>query len=208
MNVQLEGPYLGSQVKHNFRCASLHTWQAAPSKIFQGYGCPECSGTKRLTKEIVNARLEDKKIKLLSEYSSALTKSQFECINGHTWIAKPADVMGKSGCPSCADYGFNLSKKAFGYVLVYEDFIKYGITNKLEQRLKKHRTSNGQFIKSYTNEFSSGELAKQWEDLIKISYGTRCVSKKVCPDGYTETLPAKYLNEVLEKLNSLEREKI
>lgn len=201
-HIQLEGPYLGSQLKHNFRCVSNHIWQAAPSKVFQGHGCPYCSGTKRLTKEIVNSRLEDKKIKLISEYTSALTKSEFECSYGHVWTAKPADVMGKSSCPSCADYGFNLSKKAFGYILVYVNFIKYGITNKLNQRLKKHTTSNGRFNEKYYREFSNGLFAKQWEDTIKTTLGGRYVSKEECPDGYTETLSTKYLIEVLEKLHS------
>lgn len=203
-NIELVGTYLGSQVKNKFRCNKFHVWEAAPSKVFQGHGCAECFGTKRLTSDIVNARLASKKISLIGEYESALTKSQFQCNLGHIWTAKPADVMGKSGCPSCADYGFNLSKKAFGYVIVYENFLKYGITNKLNQRLEKHINSNGQFIKQYSRSFETGYLAKQWEDSIKTTLGGRYVSKDICPDGYTETLSDKYLKEVIEKLQSIE----
>jgi hypothetical protein len=203
-NIQLYGNYLGASIKNTFICEKKHIWAAAPSKVLQGYGCPECSGTKKLTKEIVNERLLPKKINLLGEYVSALTRTKFQCQHGHVWLAKPADVMGKSSCPSCAEYGFNLSKKAYGYILVYENFIKYGITNQLEQRLSKHIRSNGAFITHHAVEFSTGIQAKMWENSVKVNLGGNYVNKDTCPDGYTETLPTKYLNEIVDQLQILQ----
>jgi len=56
----------------------------------------------KLTKEIVNQRLEGRGIRLVGHYDSAMKKTLFQCPEGHEWEARPDNVMNDRGCPHCA----------------------------------------------------------------------------------------------------------
>jgi hypothetical protein len=135
---------------------------------------------------------------MLSEYTNARASSLFCCEDGHKWQASPDNVMKKSGCPHCADYGFNPSKPAYAYLLDYGDFIKYGITNSLMSRLRNHRYKNGDFTVIATRLYEHGTDALRWENDIKTTLGGKYATRERCPDGYTETLRPS-LTETMKK---------
>jgi hypothetical protein len=108
--------------------------------------------------------------------------------------------MHSSGCPACVNRGFNSSKIAYGYILVFDDYIKYGITTNLKSRFRSHKRLNGLFVIHTIKEFKNGIEAKNWENFIKNTFGGSFVSKETMIDGYTETLSMQSLDEVSKTL--------
>lgn len=57
---------------------------------------------QKLTKEVVNSRLEDRGITLIGEFTKSHTSTLFRCADGHEWMARPSNVMFGTGCPHCS----------------------------------------------------------------------------------------------------------
>jgi len=151
-------------------------------------------------KELIDKLLADGRgMSLIGEYTNAQTKTWFKCMAGHQWEAKPHSVknMG-SGCPICADHsggGFRVGKPAWEYAFVRENYLKFGITNNLSNRLTDHKR-HGDFTLVHSRYHEIGQQALDWENLVKKKFDGKFVSKEQCPDGYTETLPT-YLLEMI-----------
>jgi len=99
--IVMVGNYVTSHDKTAFQCIEGHTWDAAPSSVMSGNGCPHCAGRVPLTNEIVNDRISDRGIVLVSEYLGSNSRATFRCRDGHTWKASPGSIMQGSGCPYC-----------------------------------------------------------------------------------------------------------
>lgn len=99
--VVLVGDYTANKVKTEFKCGLGHHWQATPDSVMSGSGCPHCSDT-HLSKEIINERLLDRGITLISDYTGALAKGTFMCHDGHHWQSTTNHVIRGSGCPHCS----------------------------------------------------------------------------------------------------------
>lgn len=86
-------------------------------------------------------------------------KSTFRCTEtncGHEWKAVAnAVINGKSGCPACADYGFNPSKPATFYAYRItcrnDTYLGFGITGDFAERSARHQ-------KSFRDHGATGEL--------------------------------------------------
>ena len=73
-----------------------------------------------------------------------------------------------SGCPACANYGFNPSKLAYVYILSAnvqgKRYYKFGIANDLDSRLKSLRNhTNARITVIDTWLFEKGEEARELE---------------------------------------------
>lgn len=101
--VLLVGDYINARTKSEFECDDGHKWEAAPGFVLSGDGCPHCYGNAKLSKDIVNDRLRNagSDAVLVGEYVSALTKAEFNCSKGHSWLSIPSNVMKGHGCPYC-----------------------------------------------------------------------------------------------------------
>ena len=106
-------------------------------------------------------------------------------------------VLNGSGCPSCASYGFDVNKSAHAYVLLFADFIKYGITNVLDVRLAQHRRY-GDFTIIWTHLYPTGREALDWELNIKRTHGGNFIARERLPNGFTETLPVEKISEIVQ----------
>ena len=95
----LIGEYQNSSIKTRFKCVKGHYWEATPAHVIHGSGCPHCAGSFPLSKEIVNERLVERKIKLCSDYINATTNAEFQCGYGHKWTTAPSAVVASNGCP-------------------------------------------------------------------------------------------------------------
>jgi hypothetical protein len=192
--------YVSATTKAKFKCSNNHTWLAIPhSVMISDAGCPYCSEKFPWTKERLNEKIKTRNIELFGDYLGANRKTTFKCIYNHTWITKTANILNGSGCPKCSKSGFNPNKPAHGYIIQFDDFLKFGITNNLEQRLKSHRM-NGEYTVIVTKKFTLGQVALDWENTIKKTHGGRYVTKDRCPDGYTETLSTLLLNDIQKLL--------
>lgn len=197
--IQLVGDYKNSHTKTTFGCQCGNEWDATPSSVKFRSGCPKCSreafGKKRrCSAEDIRQWLVDdgRGIKLLTEYVNDISMSTFKCPNpDHSpWTTTMNSVKRGSGCPSCAQHGFNVKKPAWRYILFFENaarpFIKVGITNDLKRRLSNHR-KNGEFTLVWSHLDDVGLTSLDWENSIKRSFGGSFVSRNECPDGFTET---------------------
>jgi hypothetical protein len=191
--ITLTGEYLGALVKTTFECGRGHQWFTTPNRVRLGRECRECYiSDQTLTKDNINKTLSSRGITLLGEYSGSASRATFVCEEGHRWSTTTASVVHGKGCPSCANHGFDSSKQAWVYILKFDTFIKFGITNTINSRLRTHKRANGDFELAYSY-LCDGKEAIQWEKSIKELFGGRFVSKEQCPDGYTETLPVHLL---------------
>ena len=58
---------------------------------------------QKLSRELVNDRLVNRDVEMIGDYISKDVKSLFKCIDGHTWLASPNNIMRAKGrgCPHC-----------------------------------------------------------------------------------------------------------
>jgi hypothetical protein len=194
--------YTNNKTKTEFECGSSHHWSARPDDVLNGHGCPYCARVIKLSKDEVNNRIVDRGIKMTSEYVNNLTKADFECVCGEKWSTTPNSIMSGHGCSACVHYSFNPKKPAWIYVLKFANFIKYGITNNLNSRMKTHLRMNGEFEIVFTKFYDLGRHASEQEKIIKMIHGGKFVAKEICPDGWTETLSLEKLQSLLETIQS------
>lgn len=95
--------YLGSGLKHKWRCAEGHVWEASPTSIKRGSWCARCARLFPLTIEEMQGLASKQGGKCLSkEYINALTKLEWQCSEGHIWTAVPASIKRGAWCPHCS----------------------------------------------------------------------------------------------------------
>ena len=126
--IEMISEYVDQSSPTLFRCRCGHEWNSIPIRLQVGGGCPRCAGKAPITKDIINHRLESKKITIIGDYVDTKTKTEFECELGHVWTAKPNTVLTISGCPECAllkKRGDCYSRESFNEIMVAN---KTGIT--------------------------------------------------------------------------------
>jgi hypothetical protein len=202
--IKLIGEYTRLKDRSLFRCDCSHEWVAIVSSVTHyKTGCPVCSQRIKLTKEEINQRLQKYGTQLLDEYQGSNTFSRFKCVCGNDqWITKPSHAMNGIHCKQCSESGFRIDKPAHIYILRFDSFIKFGISNDIDYRLKKHRRSNGEFVVVAMQFFERGRDALDWETSIKREHGGRFATQAQCPDGYTETLSLDKEQIIVETLGA------
>lgn len=118
-------------------------WAASISDIVSGgTGCPQCAGMRRWTAEErveqINAKPNVTFVRWVGSYKTAHSKALCKCdVDGVEWVASVSSLLhGGSGCPRCAEYGFNPSKPGTLYILRSDcgSLVKIGISNDHEKR--------------------------------------------------------------------------
>ena len=140
--IMMMGEYVNANIQSSFRCSEGHSWAAKPGQVLHGSGCPVCSGLMPLSKTIINSRLSDsnRNIDMMGDYVNTGTKTLFQCLLNHEWLARPRDVLSGTGCPHCAGRA-PLSKNV--------------INERLDER---NITLIGEYIKSHSKAlFKCGE---------------------------------------------------
>ena len=189
-----------------------HTWSIAPVKVKAGQ-CPVCGAAKTtLSKTITNQQYVDfleqhrSNYTVNEEYKGTKTKiSHTHTVCGHTWLIRPGDLKSKDRCPNCnGAHGIDSNSPITLYILTFDSFIKFGISNDLSKRKKDH-FRNGEYQVHFTKLFERGQEGIDWERKIKqhFGYAKGAVPKEMCPDGYTETLPLFLIDELDELVNQI-----
>lgn len=106
------GNYINNRSKIDFQCLGCDLiWQAIPSDIFIGKGCPRCAGCLKLTNEIIDDKIINCNlpIKRLDNCAGSNTNIRWQCLKcDHIWKTKPAHIFNsESGCAQCNIPGQN-----------------------------------------------------------------------------------------------------
>lgn len=198
-NIVMIGDYVDCRTKTIFEHTDCNrSWSALPSRVRQGSGCPHCSGHFPLSYEIINNRLEDsnRDIIMIGSYTSMKKKSLFKHLYcDHEWMAVVQGIINGKGCPKCAKHGYNSLKSGWAYILKFDNFLKFGITNSLNVRMS-HLKKNGHYDLEFSKYFENGKIPLNWENEVKQIFGGNYVSKDKCPRGFTETLSLNHMNDL------------
>lgn len=100
----LKSEYTRIVDKHNIECLQCgFAWNKRLNDIVNNDGgCPSCAGLLRLTNEVVDQRLKDRKITRIGDVINASTKIKWRCNNNHEWMSTCDSVLNLgSNCPLC-----------------------------------------------------------------------------------------------------------
>lgn len=105
-DIDVLGTYVNSATAVRLQCRTCgHEWDAMPPKSLQGQGCRKCAGSLPLTHEIFMERIKklNPTYEIRDTYCGTATPLRCRClVDGHEWMARPADLMKGKGCARCA----------------------------------------------------------------------------------------------------------
>ncbi len=153
-------------------CDKKHIWQTTvASRGFSSSNCPICSGQQVLAGFNDLATTDpDLASQAVGWDPGTVSRGSgsrllWECDAGHRWRATVSARAGgdRTGCPSCAKFGFDPNSEAWIYFLENDQsgYQQIGITNKLKNRLDDHRRKGFELIE--VRGPMEGLLAKQLE---------------------------------------------
>ena len=99
--------YVNRRTHLLWKCEHGHEWSTSPASVLIGHWCPTCAGIQKCTIEEMKSLAESRGGKCLSTtYVSTNEKLEWECSEGHTWLAEPAQIKGSKNrkgtwCPEC-----------------------------------------------------------------------------------------------------------
>jgi len=170
--------------KLRWKCHTCsHNWEARGSHRADGVGCPACSNREvhidgRNSLSTVSPSISKELIgdpeKVVATTDSRLAWKCNTC--SHIWKTSGYHrVTRGSGCPSCADYGFQAGDLGYYYVLKIlnhdDDLLYYkgGITNDIERRVTQIRSKlpdNLRLVLHDHIEFDVGQNARELETIL------------------------------------------
>lgn len=102
--IEIIGKYVNSFTPIACRCRKCsHEWAPQPVNLLAGYGCPECAGTKRLTRKELNRRLKAIRsdFVVMGKYKSRKKKLTVQCTHcGRSFEMTPENLLHGTRC-SC-----------------------------------------------------------------------------------------------------------
>ena len=105
-NIEVIGNYINCKTKILHRCKiDGYEWEACPSSLLSGVGCPICSGVKKRTHDeyVADVKTINQNIEVVEEFVNVNTKILHRCkIDGCEWYAIPNNILRGQGCPRCA----------------------------------------------------------------------------------------------------------
>lgn len=199
--ITIVSEYVNTHTSVTLRCNNGHTWTSIINVVLKGHGCKKCAiDAQKMTKDEIDSRLSHRDIKMIGEYhGNSRNKQQFVCANKHIWRAELTSVLRGHGCRLCSASGFKTDRPAHAYIIKFNKFCKYGISNRLPIRLREHM-QNGSHSLVYSKFFENGADAENWERAVKNIFGGYYATKNQCPNGWTETLSLDHLLSLVEHL--------
>ena len=217
----------GSEYNATWKCKYGHTWEALViNRVKLNQGCAVCANKKIIvgfndlltTNPLVASEAigwDPRQIVAGSE-----RRKEWRCINNHTWFASPKSrtrtgTRTGSGCPTCANSGFDPSLPAYLYFLEQEEWemFQIGITNDFKRRLVEH-SRNGWREREVRGPMD-GHLTQQWETAILRmlkAKGADLSNAKIAGkfDGYSEawsksTFDVKTIKELMRLTEEFEK---
>lgn len=182
--------YIGTNEPAEFKCLRDPThpsWRTSTQHLItenNPTACPTCAGKKQVTLVELNERLKNKNIEVVqsSFIGGMQSKATFRCLAGlghENWTTSVNNVYSNhinSGCPACAERGFNPSERGYFYItkLYNKEFgeaFGFGITNQWSRRWKTHKKNLSANAIAWDEplvfEFESGYDCRSLETSVK-----------------------------------------
>ena len=164
----------GTPRKMEWKCKKGHIYSSSvATRTGMRTECPFCAGKKVLKGfNDLQTKFPDIAAEAYGWDPSTVVagtekKMYWKCKEGHIYSSLVANRTGKgSGCSQCADYGFNIGKSAWFYLMRRLGEQQFGITNDLPTRIKRHK-KNGWILLEHTIEGASGKKVQETEALFK-----------------------------------------
>ena len=158
--------------KKDWKCKEGHIYSSAVNNRTNGKGCPFCAGRQVLKGfNDLQTKFPDLAAEAFGWDPTTITsgsgrKLKWECSFGHIYCATVGSRTNiGSGCPVCAEYGFNPSMDAWFYLMQRPGEQQLGITNELDVRMKTHER-NGWVLLEHTVP-ASGQKVLDTENAFK-----------------------------------------
>ena len=105
-NIEVIGSYINANTPITVRCKQCgYEWNASPSNLKNGSGCPRCKRKLKKTNEQFIQELSEVNsfVEPLEEYVGAHTKIKVRCEKcGREWFSSPNTLLRGNGCRICA----------------------------------------------------------------------------------------------------------
>lgn len=176
----------GSEKPVHWICSNGHDWVASPYVRSKGIGCPVCSN--RVLRSGIND-LATVDPELLVEWdfekNTAISPKELQagsptpvwwiCGEGHSWKTSPHIRRSQgTGCPSCAKYGFDVSKASIVYFLENSEYRvrKIGVTQIGSTRLHRFEKAGWKILHQVRTEdgYSALKIEKELLDWIREEF--------------------------------------
>ena len=121
-NIEILSEYKSTHTKIKCRCLiDGNIWEAKPSKLLDGRGCPICGQNKRIKCRTKNHDVFVDEIKqinpnitIVSQYLGTDKPIYAKCnIDGYEWKTTPEKLLAGRGCKQCANQKLRLSNDVF-----------------------------------------------------------------------------------------------
>lgn len=141
--------YQKALIKVIVYCPIHGTFEQTPANHLSGQECPECGEIKRAKTYMDDTDSFIAKARAIHgdtygydqvEYTGVVNKIKITCKIHGSFEQWPSDhISNRSGCPGCANYGFDRTRPASLYVLRSDcgRYMKIGITHNPKQRYNK-----------------------------------------------------------------------
>lgn len=138
----------GSNKSRDWKCQIGHIWKASTnSRTNMSSGCSICSnlvvlkGFNDLATTHPHIASEADGWDPTKYISSGKKKMPWRCLtNDHRWLQRISERKSGTGCPSCAQTGFDPNKNAYVYLLrnPEKSVLQIGISGNMKKRMKSH----------------------------------------------------------------------
>jgi Zn finger protein HypA/HybF involved in hydrogenase expression len=163
----------GSNQKQDWKCTQGHIYSSVvSSRTSSGNGCPVCDGKQVLAGfNDLQSLFPDIAAEAFGWDPKTVTKAihqkkDWKCNKGHNYSSSVASRTRGSGCPTCAEHGFDPEKDAWFYLMQRPGEQQLGISNVLVDRLRTHE-SNGWSLIEHTTVPSKGQKVLDTENAFK-----------------------------------------
>lgn len=198
------GKYDGSKTKISHHCNICNNeWNAIPSNILEGAGCPKCyiinrSNEYRKTHEeyAKEVKIKNPDIKVIGKYNGNKIKILHHCnICNNEWSASPNNILQRTRCPKCCSKCGKTHEEYVEEVKVKNQNIKVigkyiNIRTKIKHRCK---VCNHEWSVLPTNILKGTGCPKCYEEIR----GSKC---RKTHDEYIEEL--KKINQNIEVVDT------
>lgn len=203
--------YKNTHTKVEIICKEHGPFWQSPEKHMAKRGCPICAGRGIQTPDRfiiaatkVHGTIYDYSLITQNCFKSEGSKVPIVCAEHGKFYQNYSNHLQGQGCAKCAKYGFCVGKSGTLYVMVDNERLKVGITNRsIEIRLKEINKPDGNFKVLKTYVYEDGFICLKHETEILKFLRKYYENTQGTFDGVTESFEGVDANSVISFIEEL-----